>query len=141
MVKFADLTNYTNKMKRIAYLAFAITAILMSGCSKTEIDSKDLVGSYWTGTLHHSSAADDEYDSISFEFDKGHADFTYLEYATNDLEEGVALYEAEGESLNISKANDIIDGTWTVTGRKAERMTLERETQSEKLTMELIRRK
>ena len=128
-------------MKRIAYLTFAIAAFLTSGCSKIDMESKDLEGTYWTGTLHHSSAADDESDAVSFEFRKGYADFTYLEYATNDPEEGVALYEAEGASLTVSKANDLLDGTWTITGAKAERMTLEKESGSEMLTMELLKRR
>lgn len=128
-------------MKRFVKFAASIAMIALTGCSKIDVDSKDLQGTYWTGTLHHSDAAQDEFDNVSFEFDYGHADFTYLEYATNVTEEGVALYEANGDIMSFSKANTLIDGQWTITIAKGERMALERSHEDKMLTLELIKRR
>lgn len=128
-------------MKRFVIFAASIAMIALTGCSKIDIDSNDLMGTYWTGTLHHSDYAQDEFDNVSFEFDYGHADFTYLEYATNETEEGVALYEANGKVISFSKANTLIDGPWTITIAKGERMALERSHEDKMLTLELIRRR
>ena len=128
-------------MKKIAYLAIIVAMSLLTGCSKIDIEGDFLEGTKWTGTLSYSNLPSDEYDSISFDFHKGYADFVYLEYATNAPEQGKALYTATANELTISKANDLIDGAWTVIEQKDSRLAMARSYGNETLTIELIRRR
>ena len=128
-------------MRKIAYLAIIAAVTLLAGCSKIDIEDKFLEGTMWTGTLSYSNLPSDEYDSISFEFHGGYADFVYLEYATNNPEKGKALYTTTANELTISKANDLIDGTWTVIEQKGSRLVMIRLHENETLTIELIKRR
>ena len=128
-------------MKRIAYLAVILAISFATGCSKIEIKEKFLEESMWTGTLSHSDADSDEFDSISFEFHKGYSDFSYLEYGSNVTEDGKALYTVSENEITFSKANDLIDGTWIVTEKKGSELVMERQHKTKLLTIELIKRR
>ena len=112
-------------MRRILYFLIIASAVLITGCSKIDLKAHKLEGTFWTGEVYNSIWDEDEHDSVSFDFHKGYADFTYLEYATNNPETGVALYEVKEDKITFSKANDMLDGTWTITELKGGSMTIE----------------
>lgn len=126
-------------MKKITLL-FALTALILGSCSKFE--TKDLIGSYWTGSLTSSAFQDGEKADLSFDFKEGKADFTYLPYAEQHPETGVMLYTLSDGVLTLSKANETLNGAWTITQRKGEYMTLEKTLQEDVLlTIDIQKRR
>ena len=117
---------------KIKHIVISMIACLTIGtsCEKAEITTESLIGTYWTGTHIASDYTNGEHNDLGIGFDNVHADFTFLLYGDKDAETGVALYEAQGTTLKISKANSYLDGEWVMTYKKGLDMTLERQGQN-----------
>ena len=107
-------------------LVLLITAfsIMTVGCSK--FSGNNLAGTRWSGELISTEFEDGERNELSFEFDNGKADFTYLKYGEQHPEKGVLLYTATESTVTFSKANDDLNGQWTISSLKGKDMTLTR---------------
>ena len=127
-------------MRKIVYLAIIVTTSIFAGCSKIDMNDTFFVNSRWTGTISDSNDQSDEFDAVSMEFFKGYFKFVHLEYATNYPEEGTALYELSGDTFTVSKANNLMDGTWTIVKKKSSTIQMEKSQDSGTLTMLLTKR-
>ena len=111
-------------MKFRLLLLTAVLCIFTAGCSK--FSGNDLAGTRWSGEFISSEFEDGERNELSFEFDHGKADFTYLKYGEQYPEKGVLLYTATESMITFSKANDDLNGQWTISSQKGKDMTLTR---------------
>lgn len=126
-------------MRKIVYLTILIVTSIFASCSKIDMNDKFFVDSRWSGTIINSNVPSDEFDAVSMKFFKGYFKFVHLEYATNNPEEGTALYEVSGNTFTVSKANELMDGTWTIVEKKSSTIQMERSHDSGTLTMLLTR--
>ena len=101
-----------------------LMCIIMAGCSK--IGGNDLAGTRWTGELTSTEFEADQRNDLSFDFYEGKADFTYLKYGEQYPEKGVMLYSATESTVTFSKANEDLNGEWTISSQKGKDMTLTR---------------
>ena len=102
----------------------AVLCIFTTGCSK--FSGNDLADTRWTGEFISSDFEDGEKNEVSFEFFDGKADFVYLVYGEQYPEKGVLLYTATESTITFSKANDDLNGQWTISSQKGKDMTLTR---------------
>lgn len=109
--------------KGIAVLLLGAILALFS-CTKLETD--DLTGSFWNGTLTATSFANGEHADLAFDFKERKADFTYLPYGELKPEEGVMLYSMTEDTFTIQSANEILNGEWKIASATKLEMILER---------------
>ena len=125
-------------MKKILKM-LVVAAIVVTGCSKLE--TKDLINTYWTGSMTSTAFQEDEKADLSFEFKTGKADFTYLPYGEQHPETGVLLYSLADNVLTLSNANGMLNGDWSIIHKKGEHMTLEKTEGGETRTIEIQKRR
>ena len=126
-------------MRGIRFTPMASLALLFcAGCNKIDVDT--FIDTYWTGTLTDTKANDERSD-VSFKFGTGKADFVYLPYGEQYPETGVMLYEIAGNQMTIDKANETLNGIWTINKTGKETLSLTRRSDSETLKISLIKRK
>lgn len=114
---------------------------LVSLFSCTKLESSDLVGTFWNGTLTATDYAEGIHTDLAFAFKDGKADFTYLQYGELVPEEGIMLYSMSEETFTIEKANEILNGDWNIVNATRQEMTLERTEGSNTLTISINNRK
>lgn len=125
-------------MKKKGLILLSIISLFLCSCSKLTDDF--LIDSYWTGQITSSLMQVDEKIDVSFDFSRGKANFTFLEYGEFTPETGVLLYNAEGDRLIIEKANPTLNGEWFVRQKDKKSMTLEKTTETATFSMSLIKR-
>lgn len=115
-----------------------LLCIITAGCSK--LSGNDLADTRWTGEFISTEFEDGQRNDLSFEFYEGKADFTYLKYGEQYPENGVLLYTSTETTVTFSKANEDLNGEWTISSQKGKDMTLTRQKSSTTLTINLRRR-
>lgn len=124
-------------IRKIIWLALA--CLTLSGCSKIAISNDSLDGTFWTGSLKTGSS--NTHDDISIAFEIRYADFTYLRYGEKDIEEGVLEYKADKTCITFSRANEMLDGKWTVTENRKEKITMHRDCDGDRHIITLQQRR
>ena len=116
-----------------------MAGLFMTGCSKVSVN--DLIDTYWTGTCVSTEYSEGQKDDLSIDFFTGKADFTYLKYGEQYPETGVMLYEVSGQTLTLTKANEILNGEWSIEYHKGKDMTLSRNQEGGTYTITLRKRR
>ena len=125
-------------MKGIRLSLLIIASLLIASCSK--LDMEFLVNTYWTGTMTSSDAPEMSSD-LSFEFDKGKADFTYLPYGEQYPEKGVMLYSISDGKMTIQSANEILDGVWNISKENNKTLYMTQTADGKTFTIRLDKRR
>ena len=125
------------KFYRLLSLCIICFSFIVS-CSKITLE--DLQGTYWTGTMTSSEAMEMPND-LSFEFDKGKADFTYLRYGEQAPEKGVLIYSISDGKMTIQRANEALDGVWNITKENGGTLLLSRTADGQISTISLQKRR
>lgn len=125
-------------MKGIRLSLLIIASLLIASCSK--LDMEFLVNTYWTGTMTSSDAPEMPSD-LSFEFDKGKADFTYLPYGEQYPEKGVMLYSISDGKMTIKSANEVLDGVWNISKENSKALHMTQTADGKTFTIRLDKRR
>ena len=125
------------KVNRLLSLC-VLASLMIISCSKLSMEY--LADTYWTGTMISSDDTEKPHD-LSFEFDKGKADFTYLPYGEQYPEKGVMLYSLSDGKMTIQSANAVLDGIWNLTKEDSKTLRMTKTMENTTLTIRLDKRR